>query len=75
MLDKQCLICHPHKIKILLLNPFVGFVQLSCGVGFVQYSCGRIMITCPYDLDPLTPHFYIVKVGFTGVYINFLFLL
>ena len=25
--------------------------------------------------DPLTPHFYIVKLGFTGVYIIFLFLL
>ena len=30
-----------------------------------------IMITCPYDLEPLTPHFYIVKLGFTGVYIIF----
>ena len=27
------------------------------------------MITCPYNEKPLTPHFYIVKVGFTGVYI------
>ena len=25
--------------------------------------------------DPLKPHFYIVKLGFTGVYIIFLFLL
>ena len=29
-----------------------------------------------YDFDPFKPHFYIVKVGFTGVYIIFfLFLL
>ena len=35
----------------------------------------HIMITCPYDLDPLTPHIYIVKLGFTGVYIIFTFLL
>ena len=37
----------------------------------------RIVIrkTCPCDLYPLTPHFYIVKLGFTGVYIIFLFLL
>ena len=27
------------------------------------------------NFDPLKPHFYIVKVGFTGVYIFFLFLL
>ena len=33
-----------------------------------------IRITCPCVLYPLTPHFYIVKLGFTGVYIIFLFL-
>ena len=30
-----------------------------------------IMQTCPCNEDPLTPHFYIVKLGFTGVYIIF----
>ena len=25
-----------------------------------------------YNFDPLKPHFYIVKLGFTGVYIVFL---
>ena len=35
----------------------------------------RIRIICPLDLYPLAPHFYIVKLGFTGVYIIFLFLL
>ena len=35
----------------------------------------HIRITCPYVLYPLKPHFYIVKLGFTGVYIIFLFLL
>ena len=28
-----------------------------------------------YNSDPLKPHFYIVKLGFTGVYIIFLILL
>ena len=28
--------------------------------------------TCLYYVDPLQPHFYIAKMGFTGVYINFL---
>ena len=27
--------------------------------------------TRPYNFDPLKPHFYIVKLGFTGVYIIF----
>ena len=31
-----------------------------------------IMKTCLYNIDPLKPHFYIVKLGFTGVYIIFL---
>ena len=34
------------------------------------YSC--ITKTCLYSFDPLKPHFYTVKLGFTGVYINFL---
>ena len=36
-------------------------------------SC--IRITCPCNEHPLKPHFYIEKVGFTRVYIFFLFLL
>ena len=28
--------------------------------------------TCLYNFDPLKPHFYIIKLGFTGVYIIFL---
>ena len=27
--------------------------------------------TCLYNFDPLKTHFYIVKLGFTGVYIIF----
>ena len=30
-----------------------------------------IMKTCLYNFDPLKPHFYIAKLGFTGVYIIF----
>ena len=30
------------------------------------------MKTCLYNSDPLKPHFYVVKLGFTGVYIIFL---
>ena len=34
-----------------------------------------IMKTRLYNFDPLKPHFYIVKLGFAGVYIIFLILL
>ena len=32
----------------------------------------HITKTCLYNFDPLKPQFYIVKLGFTGVYIIFL---
>ena len=35
-----------------------------------EFPC--ITKTCLYNFDPLKPHFYIVKLGFTGVYIIFL---
>ena len=36
------------------------------------YMGKAIMKTRLYNIDPLKPHFYIVKLGFTGVYIIFL---
>ena len=42
---------------------------------FCCVSSEDIRITCPCNEHPLTPHFYIEKVGFTRVYIFFLFLL
>ena len=35
----------------------------------------RIRKTCPCNVSPLKPHFYIAKLGNKGVYIFFLFLL
>ena len=45
----------------------------SEGTG-TSLSSNRIIITktCLYIFDPIKPHFYIVKLGFTGVYIIFL---
>ena len=43
--------------------------------GKVSSSDLYITRTCLYNADLLEPHFYIVKLGFTGVYIIFLFLL
>ena len=36
-------------------------------------SC--IKKTCPCNVYPLEPHFYMEKLGFAGVYLFFLFLL
>ena len=76
------------RYKILQLNYlgrekkavflFEGVSSISGCLGtVVLFYCGThcIMKTCPCNEHPLTPHFYIVKLGFTGVYIIFLFLL
>ena len=39
---------------------------------FVTKPIKCITKTCLYNVDPLKPHFYKVKLGFTGVYIIFL---
>ena len=41
-------------------------------VGRASNWATDITKTCLYNSDPLKPHFYIVKLGFTGVYIIFL---
>ena len=41
-------------------------------LGFEPTTLKFITKTCLCNFDPLKPHFYIVKLGFTGVYIIFL---
>ena len=45
-----------------------------CSVDKQSHAKRYIIITktCLYNVDPLKPHFYIVKLGFTGVNIIFL---
>ena len=57
----------------LILNSFLQF-DLGPKKG-MQHIPDNIMITSLCNVYPLTPHFYIVNLGFTGVYIFFLFLL
>ena len=50
--------------------------MLSTSMGsviyIVQENWFNITKTCLYNFEPLKPHFYIVKLGFTGVYIIFI---
>ena len=48
---------------------FILYHALS-GIIFCNMPC--ITKTYLYNFDPLKPHFYIVKLGFTGVHIIFL---
>ena len=40
--------------------------------GLLGHGGPSIMKTCLYNVLPLKPHFYIVKLGFTGMHIIFL---
>ena len=61
----------------LCLFGFVGFLFLLVSGKDCGCDCGTswtfllpfITKTYLYNLDPLKPHFYMVKLGFTGVYI------
>ena len=50
-------------------------IVVSIYTGRQKESYLTIMQTCPFDVDLLTPHFYIVKLGFTGVFIFLIFAL
>ena len=49
--------------------------KVAADVGTYKKGGRYIMITSPCNVYPLTFHFYIVKLGFTGINIIFLFLL
>ena len=42
---------------------------------YSESSSKIIRKTCPYNVYPIEPHFYIAKLGYAGVYLFFLFLL
>ena len=58
-----------HCLQEFLFMERYAYMGLA-GAGGVRRSA--ITKTRLYNFDPLKPHFYIVKLGFTGVYIIFL---
>ena len=66
------------KIEKTSLNDplcLLNWCNNSPSVARTTFHGPNITKTCLYNFDPLKPHFYIVKLGFTGVYIILLFLL
>ena len=55
-----------YRAQLLVIGP--SFISALSILGIHLY----ITKTCLYNIDPLKPHFYIVKLGFTGLYIIFL---
>ena len=52
-------------------NCLISFFFKKVGLN-ISYKLSPITKTYLYNFDPIKPHFYIVKLGFTGVYISFL---
>ena len=57
---------------INLLLQFMILVAFNAGTNLIIHSIRK---TCPCNVYPLIPHFCIVKLGYAGVYLFFLYLL
>ena len=62
---------HPYSALRYVSSPTLPSLAKSIKTALAM-SCQFITKTYLYNFDPLQPHFYIVKLGFTGVYIIFL---
>ena len=61
------------KIDQTVCYAFNLFSNISV-LGYVGNRIHFIRKTCPCNVYPLEPHFYIAKLGYAGVYLFFLFL-
>ena len=68
------------RVFVMRSRKVVSFLGISAGEYEPEHiikvtaihNTNSITKTYLYNFDPLKPHFYIVKLGFTGVYIIFL---
>ena len=65
------IVCAPIEYSDQPAHP-CSLISLRCPPEYALNPWLPITKTCPYNSDPLKPHLYIVKLGFTGVYIIFL---
>ena len=63
-----------HPVQSCTMRMSSGILLSACLSWVEPLSTHKLNITktCLYNFDPIKPHFYIVKLGFTGVYIIFL---
>ena len=61
--------CAQRRLRIARASVLSVFIVRMKKAWVLSYPITK---TCLYNVDPLKPHFYIVKVRFTGVYIIFL---
>ena len=70
-LQKMSLLCENCDFSSVILD-FLENLS-ACKMVVIKYQVMKALITKTYlyNVDPLKPHIYIVKLGFTGVYIIF----
>ena len=70
--DKQFKVINLHSNRFDLAKTETKYAAPQLNK-FINQHCRQstlfIMLTCPCNEDPLTPYFYIVKLGFTRIYI------
>ena len=63
------------KVVKMIMVHHTASVKYPCTVFTISIGTPQFLAitqTCLYNVDSLKPHFYVVKLGFTGVYIIFL---
>ena len=61
---KKVIPCYQNRL--IVIHIYINMINAKCII---------ITKTCPCNVYPIEPHFYIAKLGYAGVYIFFLFLL
>ena len=70
------MIKHIIKLSVESFTSVIVRTLVYCQCHDLPKSVTEIITkTCLYNFDPFKPNFYIVKLGFTGVYIIFLSML
>ena len=76
-LERCCMLVN-NCSKVIFYRVYISLLKAVRCCLLIMY-CSTIIVyitkTCLYNIDSLKPHFYIVKLGFTGVCIIFLILL
>ena len=68
-LQKKRIFSHVYRFPLKCTGPLLFASAIKVNFHVQAYITTKIYL---YNFDPLKPHFYIVKLGFTGVYIIFL---
>ena len=83
--SSACLVLDRHnafRVHYIGANLYTVRIKRKSVFTYIQMHADRLCVyarivliitkPCLYNFDPLKPHFYVVKLGFTGVYIIFL---